>query len=190
VGIFAAGCPTGAEEDDDATGPDDDVFDDDTDAGDDDSGDVGDDDTEQNCSDAVLCEGNYYIQTGEDLDAIWLCRRIGGHLSIDSVTGTTGWIEAIDLPCLESVDGGLSIDTNESLASLAGLSHLETVGEYLDIHQNPALADVVMPNLTHVGDWLVICDNECLVQADAEAFVDTLEIWGEVAVYNNDGPCE
>ena len=188
LGYVFTGCPPVEGDDDCVFIADDDATDDDSSVADDDLG--GDDDCVLDCSDAIPCSGDYSIETIDQLDGIWLCRRIGGHLSFDDVISDVGWIEIIDLPCLESVDGGLSIGNNPSLVSLGSLSSLATVGDYLDIHENPALNDVVIPSLTHVGGWMAILDNECLVQAEAQAFADSLEVWGEVAVLGNEGPCD
>ena len=84
------------------------------------------------------------------------------------IVGINNTLTSIDMPALTSVNGGLTIGANTALTSLEGMSGLTTV----------------------VGD-LYLRGNDCLSQAEAEAFAARISVGGGVTVYDNGAnyPC-
>lgn len=166
------------------------------------------------CEDTKLCEGDVYsVRYHGDLDEIGQCADIAGKLNISS----QDWLTSLDMPCLESVAGALHIDCNDHprltavnmprLSTVAGslsiqrndalttidMSSLTSVGGILHINYNDSLTDLRgLPSLTTVVAGLEIKGNDCLSQAEAEAFAASLDVQGFVGVSGNGGdfPCD
>jgi len=75
----------------------------------------------------------------------------------------------VDLPSLLIVAGDVEIGDNAALSSLSGLS-----------------------SLTSVSGALRIYDNPCLSPTEAEAFAASIEVGGDIEIYDNgsDYPCD
>ena len=131
------------------------------------------------CAGASSCSGSYEIFSESDLSEIYYCQSITGELSLDEQE----WLYDINLPCLESVNGGLDISYNGALTTIAGLSALIDVGGDLTIWDNDALT--TLTSLSTVGGDLYIKYNDSLCQEDAEAFAETITVSGETSVYSN-----
>ena len=202
--LFAAVCGGG----DDDTGGDD-TGDDDDSTGDD----TGDDDD----STGNVCVGDFDIEDQTDLDGVYGCTSISGDLRVDflSQPELQDWLASLDLPNLEFVSGSLRVGFNDSLTSinmpalvevrnemeiigntflpsLNGLSNLTDVGivgGHLMIAGNDSLTSLEgLSSLASVGT-LFITNNDCLSQADAEAFADD-HAYGAVVQGNGaNSPC-
>lgn len=97
----------------------------------------------------------------------------------------------LDIPTLTSVGSLLLIWGNDSLSSLDGLPSLSTVGN-LEIRSNDSLSSLSgLSSLTAVSANLSIYDNDCLNQAEAEAFATSIDVGGNVKVEGNGAnfPC-
>jgi hypothetical protein len=97
-------------------------------------------------ADSHICEGDRWSSvTAAELMELAECTRITGNLSI------TGSEETLALPKLVRVDGNLSIWGNRELRHVA-LVKLESVGGWLDIGYNEALASFDLPALERSND--------------------------------------
>jgi len=87
-----------------------------------------------------------------DLEALSLPRleSLGGGLRLSG----SGDLTDVDLPILTTVGGSVSIVGNRSLADLDGLAALERAGE-ITVSDSPAVEEIVWPNLVAVGGSLV-----------------------------------
>jgi len=153
------------------------------------------------------------IRWGESLTSIRLPSFTAAGDDLD--IGDNLILTEIDLPVFTSTGGRLDIAHNDSLTTLEGLSALQTVGDYMDVEcnrsltsleglaslqsvadslhiwENTVLTSLTMPSFATVHGTLAIHDNHCLLESEAEAFVDAIEVGGKVTVYNNgsDHPC-
>ena len=157
------------------------------------------------------CSGNIVIETEADLQDALFCESITGDLKIDR----QDWISTLDFPYLESVGGKLILSWNIHPSAIE-MTNLTTVGGQLQINNSDALLAIDMPSLTTVGGdlkifvndvlptleglsglaevdgGLSIDHNDCLSQADAEAFAEGIEVGRIVSVHDNGAnyPCD
>ena len=121
-------------------------------------------------------------------------------VGLSSLTAVDGFLGILDnddlanlwgLSSLESL-GGLVIEGNGCLTSLAGVTSLESVGG-LSISNNATLASLNgLSGLATVGAGVYIFENDCLSQAEAEAFAVGLTEYGIIEVRDNGAnyPCD
>ena len=148
-----------------------------------------DDDAGSGCENAEPCTGNYYIESDVDFEAVALCESTTGGVSLND----EDWPTSVDLPCLESVGGSLTLSYNDSLISLSGLSNLESVDGTLFINRNVSLTRLTgLSSLEYVGGSLRIVCNTSLSQSDAEAFAASIDVIGDSMVSENgaSGDCD
>lgn len=129
-----------------------------------------------------------YIYTNAGLTSLRGLDALGAVKSV-LVWYNESLVSLSGLGSLEAIDGSLQIGDNRSLERLDGLESLESVSRDLEISFNDSLTDLSgLGALEAVGGDLSILYNEVLPQADAEAFVATIDtIGGEVEVREN-GP--
>ena len=97
------------------------------------------------------------------MDEIASCVTLAGDLMFDDVE----WLKGIPLPNLETVEGMLTIDNNDNLTSLDGLSNLTTVGVNISVQHNAKL-----------------CED------DVDEFIEGVDVDGTPWVYGNLGDCD
>jgi len=106
------------------------------------------------CDDEVVVwQGDYSIETLEDMDNLRGYSEVTGNLSISytSLTNLKG------LVCLTVVGGNLEIESNHALTSLEGLENLTSVAGDLEISDSLWLMNLEgLNNLTSIGGNLVI----------------------------------
>jgi hypothetical protein len=100
----------------------------------------------------------------------------------------------VGLGGIESTVAELQVTNNPSLESLDGLYGIEGItAGHLDVRYNDALADVAgLSALWHTGDMLLIRNNGCLPEEEAEAVVDAMVAGGfagMVSVGDNGDSC-
>lgn len=116
-------------------------------------GDLGCDD----CADVRPCAGSYDISGLSDHETIARCESISENLLFEGQPGFTN----VDLRCLASVGGDLSISDSPTMTSL-DLTALTSVGGDLSVRENPALTSLDLPALMSVGGTSSITDNASL----------------------------
>ncbi len=97
----------------------------------------------------------------------------------------------VDLSALATVEGLLNVAQLPSLTSLDGLPNITTVGDSFIISLNASLSSLAgVSSLANVGGNVGIDRNDCLSQAEAEAFATALGKSTE-SVYENGAnyPC-
>lgn len=110
---------------------------------------------------AQTYSGNLTLKSQADVDA-FNYSEITGDLSVNSFNSGNPITDLTPLSKLTSVAGGLSIGSNTSLKSLAGLDNLAAVG-YFDIAGNPSLTSLAdFSKLTAVRGDLTIFNNPSL----------------------------
>lgn len=126
----------------------------------------------------VLSLGSAYLLT--DLSGLRNLEHLGNFgISGAPVTSLEG------LANLRTVTNSVSIGRMPVLTSLEGLESLRFIGGDLLIYENGAMTALRgLDSLCRVGGNLQIADNAVLAQAELEAFLDRIEVAGEVIVMN------
>ena len=108
-----------------------------------------------------------------------------------SLNDNDSLISVSGLSNLTSLGDGLWINDNDVLTHVDGLSNLTSVGDRLGITYNAVLADVSgLSNLTSVGGDLLIHDNPSLCQGVVDAFIAAFTLGGVVQnICCNDSGC-
>jgi len=133
-------------------------------------------DTDVEC---VPCKGNYILYNGHDLAEAARCESISGNLNAYGLD----WVTDLELPCLSTVAGELTISANESLVTLTGLSNLQLVGGLM-FSDNPAITSFDgMAHLTSISGYLDIMDNDRLNSLDGLSGLTSVNY---LYIYNND----
>ena len=86
------------------------------------------------------------------------------------------------LTALRRIDGRLSLRMVPALRDFRGLQNLRAVGELLIVHNDVLESLDGLSGLTHVRGDVTIRGNPRLSQDEVEAFVDRLQIGGEVKI--------
>mgnify|MGYP001402451096 CR=1 FL=1 len=111
-----------------------------------------------------------------------LSRLLGGLVVRSNVH-----LEAINLPSLTEVSGGVEIVNNDWLEDLDGLSALESISGTLSITQNDALTDIGgLGSVEYVSGDVEIALNSALSTTHAQSVVDGIDtVDGEVMIESN-----
>ena len=109
----------------------------------------------------MVCSGDRWVGSAEMLAAIAGCTVIGGNLSI-----TGNQLVTADLPKLTRVDGFLTVWGNPILTR-AAFGRLESIGGYLDVSSNAALASLELPALKSVNERALVVTNDVLIRDNA-----------------------
>ena len=97
-----------------------------------------------------------------------------------------------DLSSITSV-GWLTVEDNDALTSFVGLEGLTSVTTDLEIIGNDLLPHLdALSSLSAVGNDLIVQENSCLSQTEAEAFAASIEVGGTNTVESNGAhhPCD
>jgi len=91
-----------------------------------------------------------------------------------------------DLSNLESIGGNLEIRCNDTLTTLAGLDNITTLGGYLHIGQNRNLTELKgLNNLVSVNDGLTIENNEAIASLSALSNLTTVGSGNALSIFSN-----
>ena len=135
-----------------------------------------DSDTDTDC---VPCKGNYILYNGHDLAEVARCESVSGNL----VAYDLGWVTNLELPCLSSVAGDLTLSANEILDTLTGFSSLQSVGGLM-FSDNAAIRSFDgLSNLTSISGYLDIMTNDSLVSLDGLSGLTSVNY---LYIYDND----
>ncbi|MDP6932404.1 MAG: hypothetical protein QGG40_05780 [Myxococcota bacterium] len=139
------------------------------------------------CESAEPCTGDYSIASRADLDDVRTCESISGALIVEYLD----WLTSIDLPCLTSVEGELSIGDNDHLRHLKMPNLSYSGGGGLTVRDSHALTKLDLSSLTAVAGDLYIADNNALTKLDGISSLTSvgyqLVIWGNDDLTGLDG---
>jgi hypothetical protein len=132
------------------------------------------------CSDeSVVWEGDYTIDTREDMENLLGYTEVTGNLTIKNTS-----LENLDsLVCLTTVGGNFEIETNYDLTGLEGLVSLTSVNGNFYIRDNIFLNLQGLNNLSSVGGTLLIGDH--VFMTSIEGFENLTSVGVTLLIANN-----
>jgi len=119
--------------------------------------------TVASCDSGAL-DGDYVIESDEDVALIADCPEITGDLTV------TGDVEAVSLPALVTVGGAFRVEDTTSLTSLE-IPALTTTAQGCEVNANAELTQFLAPALEETS-VLGIIDNPVLTEVDVGALTD------------------
>jgi hypothetical protein len=140
----------------------------------------------------LVCAGDHWGGSVEQLDTIVGCTIITGNLS---VTGNE--LVSVELRLLTRIDGFLTVWGNPVLTRVA-LPMLASVGGYLDVSSNRALTSLELPALKSVNERAVPATYDVIIRGNAlptchtDAIRDQLlasGFHGTASISGNGGAC-
>ncbi len=135
-------------------------------------------DSNGECADAGPCEGDTTITDEGGLTDLADCESLSGDLTLLG----QDWITEVELPCLESIGGGLYvgnrptpegfIDPEDTAGANPGLvritlPRLTEVGRNVIIAYGASLETVHLPRLSRIDGYLWLLQNSALVELDS-----------------------
>ena len=122
-----------------------------------------------------------YCPTLMDLDGLGSLQSVGGlHLEYDYALDSLDGLG----PIASTGTGNLHIERCDNLETLAGLEHLQSVGNHLKLIHLGALTNIdALSILTHVGNDLVI-ENNYILQ-DLDGLESVIHAWGFISIQEN-----